>query len=208
MTGQKKKNKHKCTPYPTSSVFISDFVDCRWFTVYFIMSYKPLCQFLSWCVPGTSRTSSRPRLYHSFHDHGWHPPPGCSDSPWPHAKAWRPQGSPRWKRLPHHPPVPWPTTKGETGEASFCWLAGTFWQPMSQTPVSRTRFSLQNPSSNNHGSMRNWCISNRIVSFHLGYSFPLNHDYGRKGKFKTTNESDCLVYHFTTWMSQEVRING
>ena len=36
--------------------------------------------------------------------------------------------------------------------------------------------------SHNHGSVKNGCISNRIVSFHLGDSFPLNHDYGRKRK--------------------------
>ncbi len=49
-----------------------------------------------------------------------------------------------------------------------------------QKDWEKDKFDLY-PSSQNHGSAENGCISNMNVSFHLGSHFPLNHDYGRKG---------------------------
>lgn len=53
------------------------------------------------------------------------------------------------------------------------------------------------PSSDNHGSVEHGSISNMIVSFHFGWIFPLNNDYGisrdRKGTEFTISHVSGLV---------------
>ena len=43
------------------------------------------------------------------------------------------------------------------------------------------------PSSHSHASVNNGRFSKIVVSFHLRGSFPLNHDYGRKGNIPLKN---------------------
>lgn len=191
---------------PTSSVSISTFVDCRWFTIYFNIFHQELqalFQFLSWCFPGTSRTQaslppSRPqnsRLPVPLFPWPWLTPatwllwicltrcvtPGLTT-----VKAVEPptsamtndEGRNRWK-LPF---VGW--------LALFDHLCQI--EPMRQTPQQQKMFFLY-PSSHNHSSVKNeGCISNMMKFLSFGLVFHWTIIVGER---VTRNESVCLVCH-------------
>ena len=49
-------------------------------------------------------------------------------------------------------------------------------------------------SSHNHGSVKNGCISNRIVTFQIVRHFPLNHDYSKKSPTRPTERTPKPEY--------------
>ena len=73
------------------------------------------------------------------------------------------------------------TTSGRRTTSKYYYLEDQNWSAFWRLQRKGPFFVLViYPSSHNDGSVKNGCISNRIVTFQILRHFPLNHDYGGK----------------------------